>query len=363
MFSFNNFIINKNNQYLLIKFVLYITYYFVCYFLLVIPLLIIKIFIKYSKNIIIISNYYQANTKKKHKFLYPIDLTLKKFLVKKKINLNIKKFYTDKYNNNFLIFKFLKFFLQTRPKYIIFPIDYNYYDNRLNYVLLIILKFIFNIKFISICNDPAWGINFLRYKLGIKIFDIQIAWPYAYAGNKKFLIPLTILTKENKFINFKKKNINISYIGRNYGERKEIIEYLEKNNIKIQKYGEAYNKIINEDQYYKILLKTKIVINFPKNINHKDIIYPHQIRNRVFESIGSGCLLFDQKNELLENFFAEGKDYIKYKNKPDLLKKIRYYLKNYKNIGEKIASNAHQKLNTKFSSFSVWSTIFNNLGK
>jgi hypothetical protein len=65
MFSFNNFIINKNNQYLLIKFLLNITFYFVCYFLLVIPLLIIKIFIKYSKNIIIISNYYQTNTKKK----------------------------------------------------------------------------------------------------------------------------------------------------------------------------------------------------------------------------------------------------------------------------------------------------------
>jgi spore maturation protein CgeB len=326
-------------------------------------LLIIKIFIKYSKNIIIISNYYQDNTKKKNKFLYPIDFTLKKFLKKKGINLNIKKFYTDKYNNSVLILKFLKFFVQTKPKYIIFPIDYNGSGNGLNYVLLIILKFIFNIKFISISNDPAWGINFLRYKLGIKIFDIQIAWPYAYAGNKKFLASLTIVTKESKFINFKKKNINISYIGRNYGERKEIIEYLEKKNIKINKYGEAYSKIVNEDQYYKILLKTKIVINFPKNINHKDIIYPYQIRGRVFESIGCGCLLFDQKNELLEKFFIEGEDYINYKNKHDLLKKIKYYLKNYKNIGQKIANNAHQKLNKKFSSFSVWSTIFSNLEK
>ena len=363
MISFNNFIIKKNNKYLLIKFILHITYHFICYFLLIICLLIIKIFIKYSKNIIIISNYYQDNTKKKNKFLYPIDFTLKKFLKKKGINLNIKKFYTDKYNNSVLILKFLKFFVQTKPKYIIFPIDYNGSGNGLNYVLLIILKFIFNIKFISISNDPAWGINFLRYKLGIKIFDIQIAWPYAYAGNKKFLASLTIVTKESKFINFKKKNINISYIGRNYGERKEIIEYLEKKNIKINKYGEAYSKIVNEDQYYKILLKTKIVINFPKNINHKDIIYPYQIRGRVFESIGCGCLLFDQKNELLEKFFIEGEDYINYKNKHDLLKKIKYYLKNYKNIGQKIANNAHQKLNKKFSSFSVWSTIFSNLEK
>jgi hypothetical protein len=361
MFSFNNFIKKKNNQFLLIKFILNILYSILCYILVVIFLLIIKIFIKYSKNVIIVSRYYQAGTNKK--FLYPIDITLKEFLIKKKININIKKFYTDKYNNIFLIFYFLKFFLKTRPRYIIFPIDYDRTDNELNYVLLIILKFIFKTKFISISNDPMWGINYLRYKLGIKIFDIQIAWPIGYCGINKFLAPQTIITKKNSFINFKKKKMDVSYIGRNYGERKEIIEYLENNNIKINKFGEAYNKIIDEKKYYNILLKTKIVINFPKNINHKDIIYRYQLRGRVFEAITFGCLLFDQKNKLLEKFFTGGQHYISYKNKYDLLNKIKYYLENYKKTGIKIAERAHFKLNKEFSSIEFWSKIFDLLKK
>jgi hypothetical protein len=361
MFSFNNFVKKKNNQILLTKFILHILYSVLFYLLVTLFLLIIKIFTKYTKNIIIISNYYQAGTNQK--LLYPIDFTLNKFLIKKKINLSIKRFYTDKYNNIFLIFHFLKFFIKIRPTYIIFPIDYDRTGNGLNYIFLIILKFIFKIKFISISNDPIWGVNFLRYKLGIKIFDVQIAWPFGYCGIKKFLAPLTIITKEKTFINFNKKKLDISYIGRSYGERKKIIEYLENNNIKINKFGEAYNNIINEKKYYNILLKTKIVINFSKNVNHKDIIYPYHIRNRVFESIASGCLLFDQKNKLLEKFFSVGQHYISYKDKYDLLRKIRYYLKNYKKSGIIIAKKANYKLNKEFSSIEFWSKIFDLLKK
>ena len=66
---------------------------------------------------------------------------------------------------------------------------------------------------------------------------------------------------------------------------------------------------------------------------------------------------------MLEKCFTGRQHYISYKNKYDLLNKIKYYLENYKKTGIKIAERAHFKLNKEFSSIEFWSKIFDLLKK
>ena len=58
--------------------------------------------------------------------------------------------------------------------------------------------------------------------------------------------------------------------------------------------------------------------------------------------------MFDERNKDIEIFFRPFKEYIPYKTKEELYIKIRYYLKNFNNIGYKIIRNAQMKNSTLY---------------
>lgn len=324
-----------------------------------------KVKFKKKNEIIIIKDFYQID--KKTRFLYDIEHTIRFFLKKNKKKYSVKTFYKDLSGNNFLPFNFIQFFFKHNPSLIIFPIDHQNYKTDLNYLLFLFLKLFFKTKIIGICNDPVWSLNFLRYSFGIKIFDGQIAWPYIFFKDKHFLAPQTILNRKNlkKNIPLKlsRKKIDVCFVGRKIGNRDKILNFIEKNGINVEKFGSGYNKSLTSSKFFEKLSYSKIVINFSRNIDlfKPHLIYPFTCRGRIFEAASAGCLMFDEKNKFLDIFFKPYKDYIPYNNQKDLVKKIKYYLKNYNTKGFQIAKNAYLKNSSEFSTIKFWSKLFDEI--
>jgi hypothetical protein len=348
------------------------SYYEICTSVLLIPIIFVIIILKrsykYKKStILIVKDKFIVTKKGKFKWNFFIKESLQEYALKYNSSLKIIEYYPDdKKNRIFYNLKFLILFFTLKPEFIFFIIDVSGPGRKyVNYYLFIILKYFSNTKFIAHSTDPVWKFNFERISLARKIFNCCTSLPYAYIKDKKIIFPeVWHLIKKNQYSPIKKRNLNITYIGRCSGKyilRKKILDFLEKNNIIVNKFGYDFNKFITDNDLYKKLSESKIIINFPQTPKTKGLIYRHQIRARIMESIASGCLLFDQKNKLMNVYFEPGKHYIDYKNKYDLAKKLQYYASNYNSKGIKIAINAHTFLKKNFSSEIIWKRIFDNI--
>lgn len=122
------------------------------------------------------------------------------------------------------------------------------------------------------------------------------------------------------------RDIDISFIGSNYGIRNDILKYLDKNGLKVNAYGPGFSSgTLNSDEVINIYNRSKIVIGISQVGYQKDEI---NLKTRDFDVISSGALYISNSCEELNAFFTPGLHYIRYNSKKDLLDKAIYYLKN-----------------------------------
>lgn len=133
------------------------------------------------------------------------------------------------------------------------------------------------------------------------------------------------------------KTIDVSFCGQLYGERQEIIQYLQDNGIQIKCFGHPFNYLTFEPML-QVLNQTKINLNITNAGHGKD----RQIKGRNFEIPGIGSFLLTDYAEGLENYYDLEKEMIIFKNKKDLLDKIKYYLEHEKER-EEIAQKAMER--------------------
>ena len=67
----------------------------------------------------------------------------------------------------------------------------------------------------------------------------------------------------------------------------------------------------------------------------------------------SGALLLETKNIQIESLFEDGRDYISFTSKEEMLDKINFYLQNDK-IRNEIANNGRQKVLSIYSRENFW---------
>ncbi len=96
-------------------------------------------------------------------------------------------------------------------------------------------------------------------------------------------------------------------------------------------------------EMYKILAKSKIVLNRHINVSGK---YANNMR--LYEATGMGALLITDKKKNLNDLFVDGREVISYQKAPDLVDKIKYFLKNDKDR-LKIANAGQGKTLTEHS--------------
>jgi spore maturation protein CgeB len=74
---------------------------------------------------------------------------------------------------------------------------------------------------------------------------------------------------------------------------------------------------------YKILAQSKIVIN-----RHIGVSGKYANNMRLYEATGMGAMLITDRKRNLNDIFKVGKEAIDYKDKDDLVAKLKFYLKN-----------------------------------
>ena len=158
-------------------------------------------------------------------------------------------------------------------------------------------------------------------------------------------------------------------LGLEYVDRKEILYALLKSNINLEirsrdlkEYKNYIGKII--DKILSILFKKKRLSYHSKNpfygielfkymgqfkyiLNtHSDFDKNNAINLRVFESLSQGCLLFTDQNLKMDKYFKKNEHLIVYRNKQDLIEKIRFYEMN-QDLASNISKNGFDQIKKK----------------
>ena len=207
---------------------------------------------------------------------------------------------------------------------------------------------------------------FIAKKIHFKSFEMLISSPTFYRLNKK---------------NFKSRKNDIIFIGSlgsDFSNRLNLLLNINKKlkiNLRIRNLVEKYFLINSFNFYFRkifpkfteILYKKKIlpITNNLKYLNqneifgsrmfdelrrfrfclntHSDFDQNKNINARVYEALASGCLLFSDKNIIMQKIFKNNKYVIYYNSSRDLEKKIKFYRKNFEQ-SYKIAKQGNKYL-------------------
>ena len=71
--------------------------------------------------------------------------------------------------------------------------------------------------------------------------------------------------------------------------------------------------------------------------------------------------MFDDYNNDTELFFKKNYEYVAFSDEKDLVKKLKFHIKNYKKIGSKIALRALNRLKKEHSSINFWEKFFKDI--
>jgi glycosyltransferase involved in cell wall biosynthesis len=154
------------------------------------------------------------------------------------------------------------------------------------------------------------------------------------------------------------RSIDVTFSGRVAGyrsQRKEYLLYLMECNIAGFISVFENNLFLSMEENYKILGKSKIGLNFSFSVNN------HQLKGRVFEVMLSGAMLLESENPQTASLFEEGKDYVSFGSKEDMVDKIRYYLKNDAER-VRIAENGRRKVIECYNLQIYWDKVFGKVG-
>jgi hypothetical protein len=153
---------------------------------------------------------------------------------------------------------------------------------------------------------------------------------FPLASNEEIYYPI-----ENK-----EKKYDVGFIGRKYGIREEIVNFLIKNGIDVKAYGPGWESgtldVSDNNEFYN---SCKIVLG-TGNIGYSKKLMNPKLRD--FEVPLTGTLYITNYSKELSELFVEDKEIVLYKSKKELLKKVNYYLKNIKER-EKIGKNGYIK--------------------
>ncbi len=315
-----------------------------------------------NKNIFLafITNLSNDN-EKKYKHNYEVINSIKEagFVFKfKQINEN-HKIYKKRFSNFF----WFKEIIKINPNYIYFYSDYQSKGNYPSIIIFYLISKIIKCKCISISHDYIWKINYQFKRQNIKLFDVVLAQPYAYIKNNrkiKFVEPWLTSKKLYCKPNNKRK-YDITFIGRVDSERLKILNQLDRDGIKVSKFGPGFNKTLSNKKYIKVLQNSKMTINFNRRKYNHNLKYLTQSKGRVLESISCGCLLLEETNRFTKKIFKCNQHYIEYKNYNDLKAKLKFYSKNFDNFGIKISTRAHKYLIKNYQPKHIWPKILKNI--
>ena len=141
-------------------------------------------------------------------------------------------------------------------------------------------------------------------------------------------------------------------------ERENVFNYISDklSNYKIASFGMNSVEPVWGSNYFYHLSRSKIALNISRGSYQK-----YYSSDRISSLIGNGLLVFLDDKTKMHKFLKNKQHVVYFKNKEDLVKKIKYYLNNDK-LRQKIARTGCQYYHKKFSNTNVAKYILSELG-
>jgi len=133
-------------------------------------------------------------------------------------------------------------------------------------------------------------------------------------------------------LNFKDKDINISFVGNLTPTRKS---FFNATDIPIKNIFDVSN-----EELFMVYAKSKMGINLSTNDN--DPQRKTQMKQRMFEIPAGGALLLTEYHGAIENYYEIDKEIITFRTTDEFSKKAKYLLDNPKLV-EKLATKGHER--------------------
>lgn len=153
----------------------------------------------------------------------------------------------------------------------------------------------------------------------------------------------------------RKRDIDVLFNGSfGYGreERKETLQYLIDNGIKLVAGGSEGGDHFTTEEYAERFKRSKIAISFSR-ARGKDVV-----NARPFEAMLCGALVLTQESKEMEKLYDSTQDCVAWKDKEDLLFKIKFYLEDqYQNMRAQYALNGQKKTEQLYSAKTFWDKV------
>ncbi|MFZ3059419.1 MAG: glycosyltransferase [Candidatus Methanoperedens sp.] len=194
--------------------------------------------------------------------------------------------------------------------------------------------------------------NFNFYKDGNEWLDIanyvgiKNSVSDKYADNSKIIHGYPAVNPIDFYDQNIERDIDVSFWGSIplNSKREEYLTFLRDNGINV---CTRLHKV-SVKEYANILNRSKISLN----ICHDDK-EDGKIKGRVFEIVACKSLLLDDGKSGTEKFFDVDKDFVRFRNKEDLLEKIKFYLQHKEQRNFKVQS-AYDKINDIYNAKNMW---------
>jgi len=147
------------------------------------------------------------------------------------------------------------------------------------------------------------------------------------------------------------KEYDVVFVGQNFGNRQEYIEYLQSNGVAVKAFGYGWPGTgrLSQVEMIELLNKAKISLNFSSSADNPELKF---LKGRVFEIPATGSMLLTEECEDLDDYFEVSNHLDIFKNKEELLEKVDYYLKNPKCLAS--TSNSGKEIVIKKYTFEYY---------
>ena len=209
------------------------------------------------------------------------------------------------------------------------------------------------------CSDNFYDRNILPLK-NIDATHVLMDNPLVDLGRKPELdmkiLGLYGIFVENSIFFPRKKDIDVSFLGQ-LGEyrshRREYIEFLMESNLSVYISVFERDNQVSHAKYSEILGRSKIAINFSYSVDK------HQFKARPIEIFHSGSMLLESYNKQTDSLFRDGIDYVSFRDKFEMVEKIKYYLL-HPDEAEKIAKSGRDRMLSHYNLNIFWDKVYDH---
>lgn len=167
---------------------------------------------------------------------------------------------------------------------------------------------------------------------------------------------------ETFYLQIRERDIDVSFVGsvdptdQRWPMRQEYTSYLRANGINVEVAGGQRGLRLEPREYAGLLNRSKITLNFSRDAGGAT-----NLKSRVFEATACGALLMEDWDTETAELFRPGEEFVIFRSKEDLLKKVIYYLK-HDMERKQIAHKGNLKTTNIYSALNQWAYALEKMG-